>query len=723
MFPLTSAKFVGLDGSGNPLALGRVYTYAAGTTTPQATYTTQALSTQNANPVVLDSAGRASIWLDPDLTYRIVLKDSNDSTVYDVDNVSSGAAGTLPAEDITFSPAGSAEVPSVQDKLRERISVKDFGAVGDGVTDDTSAIQAAIDYAATLTGTGDYTDTGVGIFFPPGDYLISSSLTITSGGIGLYGAPGRGPRIITNQSSIDMVVVGDSGDSSNTWEVHFENLLFYATVSENTGVVGIRVYRTFMGSVRWCAFENCYDAFVGHRANRWMFHGVRTWQNRTTTAARSSFRFLGLASGSGGGFHMSNCELAGGGSLAPSVDAHILIESCDGLYASGVHTRDCNHGVKVNPDGTATKNVIDSLFFSNCYWDENYLYNVWLTGSVASGGRYQFIRFANCYARGMGGSSTNCVRVGVSNAGGFTGKVQGISFIGGEMRQANSTAALIQGSTNSFLECYGVTFNGVTFEDNNQGGAAATSDIQCEAETLTVTGCVFAEADNAPTRCVQANLSGPDSNEPSATITGNDLSKANCTGEPITYTQSASGTIVQIADNAFPGLGRGVDQVYKLRTTDATTTSVWEFVVPQGSAGHVRASLGGVSSDGGIAAAYTWETGFRRNASATTLSTGTSSWTAGVAWNPDSLGTVPTADLSTNTLRVRVTGPAAETAGAFVVGRTYRIVTAGTTNFTLIGAANSNVGTEFTATGVGTGTGTARAVMEWSCQIKLTAAR
>lgn len=47
------------------------------------------------------------------------------------------------------------------------------------------------------------------------------------------------------------------------------------------------------------------------------------------------------------------------------------------------------------------------------------------------------------------------------------------------------------------------------------------------------------------------------------------------------------------------------------------------------------------------------------------------------------------------------------TAGSFVVGATYTIVSTGTTNFTLVGAANSNVGTVFTATGVGSGTGTA----------------
>jgi hypothetical protein len=52
-----------------------------------------------------------------------------------------------------------------------------------------------------------------------------------------------------------------------------------------------------------------------------------------------------------------------------------------------------------------------------------------------------------------------------------------------------------------------------------------------------------------------------------------------------------------------------------------------------------------------------------------------------------------------------------DTAGAFNSGSTYIIVTAGTTDFTTIGAADSTPGTIFTATGVGTGTGTARKIL------------
>jgi Endopolygalacturonase len=55
--------------------------------------------------------------------------------------------------------------------LRESISVKDFGAVGDGVTDDTAAIQAAID---AVYGMG-----GGRLLFPSGTYKVSaSSLTL-----------------------------------------------------------------------------------------------------------------------------------------------------------------------------------------------------------------------------------------------------------------------------------------------------------------------------------------------------------------------------------------------------------------------------------------------------------------------------------------------------------------------------------------------------------------
>lgn len=76
-FLFTSPKFQAFDANGDPLAGGKVYTYDAGTTTPRATYTDQSGGTPNANPVILDAAGTAHIWLDGE-AYKFVVTDSAD---------------------------------------------------------------------------------------------------------------------------------------------------------------------------------------------------------------------------------------------------------------------------------------------------------------------------------------------------------------------------------------------------------------------------------------------------------------------------------------------------------------------------------------------------------------------------------------------------------------------------------------------------------------------
>lgn len=75
------------DANGAPLSGGKIYSYQAGTSTPQATYTDSSGGTPNANPVILDSSGSASIWLDPALSYKFVLKDSGDNLIKTIDGI------------------------------------------------------------------------------------------------------------------------------------------------------------------------------------------------------------------------------------------------------------------------------------------------------------------------------------------------------------------------------------------------------------------------------------------------------------------------------------------------------------------------------------------------------------------------------------------------------------------------------------------------------------
>ena len=74
------------DANGDPLVGGLLYTYAAGTTTPLATYTDSTGVSANTNPIVLDSRGEANVWLGAAI-YKFALYTSVNVLIWTVDNI------------------------------------------------------------------------------------------------------------------------------------------------------------------------------------------------------------------------------------------------------------------------------------------------------------------------------------------------------------------------------------------------------------------------------------------------------------------------------------------------------------------------------------------------------------------------------------------------------------------------------------------------------------
>lgn len=162
--PLFPPQF--FDSNGDPLAGGKLYTYVSGTTTPQATYTSQAGGSANANPIILDSAGRCDLWLDPDLEYTFVLRTSADVLVDTWDNVAGAAnanevvtsvnsetgAVTLTADDIGYTTGAAAafmtatDVAGALDLLAEEIDTVGGATV-------TAASVTVADAGNNFTGT------------------------------------------------------------------------------------------------------------------------------------------------------------------------------------------------------------------------------------------------------------------------------------------------------------------------------------------------------------------------------------------------------------------------------------------------------------------------------------------------------------------------------------------------------------------------------------------
>jgi hypothetical protein len=176
---------------GLPLGGGLLYSYTAGTSTPTATFTSVTGLTANSNPITLDAAGRVpfEIWLTQGVGYKFALYDSDMVLIGTYDNITGGNDSsnllTLLANTsnvaqgdalIGFKQSNSSGVlagavgKTVHQKLQDLVSVRDFGATGTGTSDDTAAIQAAINYAQTNGGC---------VYLPAGNYKISNVLTFT----------------------------------------------------------------------------------------------------------------------------------------------------------------------------------------------------------------------------------------------------------------------------------------------------------------------------------------------------------------------------------------------------------------------------------------------------------------------------------------------------------------------------------------------------------------
>lgn len=117
--PTFGVGYQGFTAGGLPLNAGKLYTYIAGGTTPQATYTTSAGNVQNANPIILDADGRTpnEVWLVQAQAYRIDVKDSADNLLASYDNIS--GINDLYGSQIIFP--------------------ENYGVIGNGVANDTAA--------------------------------------------------------------------------------------------------------------------------------------------------------------------------------------------------------------------------------------------------------------------------------------------------------------------------------------------------------------------------------------------------------------------------------------------------------------------------------------------------------------------------------------------------------------------------------------------------------
>ena len=305
-----------------PLSGGKVYAYAAGTTTPKTIWTDRGKTTPAANPYTLDSNGTAALFGDG--LYRFVIKTAAGVTVYDRDNI------------------------SIRDALSYGIAAEDYATLA--LADAAATAAGKLLVISTVYTTVPTTLTSAVQILPGGQLNGSGTVAITGqfeGSDGCFGV---------NQS-----VTGLSGNVNLRWFTGFDaadaSAALQAAANAGDGIYGPAGTYTFSTGIN-IPIKGTPD---GVEANRWSTSGGAI----TGEGRRTKFIYTGTS-----GYAFTFAQYSN-----HAVVSDVSIEAPNGT-AGGIKTIDAMHrhiercSIKVagtaieltgSAVGTITKNVLDAL--------------------------------------------------------------------------------------------------------------------------------------------------------------------------------------------------------------------------------------------------------------------------------------------------------------------------------------------------------------------------
>lgn len=235
----------------------------------------------------------------------------------------------------------------------QSVSVKQFGATGKGIADDTTSIQNALSWAAA-NGGGD-------IYVPPGTYKTTSTLTIGGSFVCLHGA-GKSISVIACSSvSIDTLLIGSS--SSALQSVYVNGIGFQPSVTKTSGseihVNGSNINIYLEDLIVTEGFQGIFlDSNASGASGGGSSYHINNAYIESCTYAGV---ILGSANGWVQGVWMDECTIA--------ANAHgLLIQNCSALYASRLDIIEQTvDGISVNPYNSGMYAI--DLFFNNVQCD------------------------------------------------------------------------------------------------------------------------------------------------------------------------------------------------------------------------------------------------------------------------------------------------------------------------------------------------------------------
>ena len=240
--------------------------YVAGTSTAATLYSDNGI-TPLANPFLSSSTGQVAFYA-ANGTYDLVVSKIGYLTVtisaIELDDLMAPSG----SNSVGYLPAGTGAVATtVQTKLRESVSVKDFGAVGNGVTDDTAAIQQAFTAATAFVPKKT-------VFFPAGIYVINPLTLIDPFGCSIDG-DGQNVSIIKPSVLNTGVVTAyqhivyntDSNFTVSNIQIDLTNVTLTGVYPSLQRSYHLLAYNCTNWSIRNCSFTGISNNHIGVYAN------------------------------------------------------------------------------------------------------------------------------------------------------------------------------------------------------------------------------------------------------------------------------------------------------------------------------------------------------------------------------------------------------------------------------------------------------------------------
>jgi hypothetical protein len=445
--PLPVQKF--FDNNGNPLAFGLLYSYAAGTSTPQATYPDSTQTTPNQNPIPLNFRGEAAVWLNPALAYKLNLTDQagNQIAGWPQDNIQ-GALFIIYVQ--TLAEAALGVVPTSSNYAP--LNVLRYGADPTGIADSTAAIQIACNVANQ--------GNGGRVYLPTGLYKTSSTITrqanvyIVGDGPG-FSIPGTGYTSINCTGNC--AIIASTGTATNVINGGgVQNLCLNGTWGSNntnTASVGIADSFTNRAIHRDLRIHGCYRGM----------YGIGVWQ----------VDWYNIQADGGGtqqnstGFYLDQLP----STLPPGTSNAVNAVNCT---AQGV----ADTGFRLlNPNGSK---------FLNCE-AENGNYGFSIGNTSAGMNPIQFFQAVNCTSDTnagiglliqQGSNASPCTYMQFSNFWTSTHGLQGV-FLAGcqQINLTNGIAGNNQQGGITLNQCVECVISGYELINNNQSNSAGIGDI------------------------------------------------------------------------------------------------------------------------------------------------------------------------------------------------------------------------------------------------------